>query len=155
MKRNLLRLNDTYKPGDVLIHLGDVIFSKASELTDILAGIKHKKVLVKGNHDKNGSGWYIRHGFDSVCNYVVKRRVLFSHIPVDIKSIKTYLDVDYNIHGHLHSNDHRSEEPAIKNIYDESLHILYAPEKFDYKPILLDNLIKNHEMYNLPRKGNI
>lgn len=131
---------------DVLIHLGDVIFSKASSLSQILEQVKCRKVLVKGNHDLNKSKWYMDKGFDFVSTLFAKGDIVFSHIPIEINGyFPQKLGWKYNVHGHFHNTDHRAFEPEITKYYDPSRHVLYAPELRDYKPVKLVNLIKEHE----------
>ena len=49
---------------DLVIHLGDVIFKRASELKDIMESLNGRKWLVRGNHDKENIAWYLKRGFD-------------------------------------------------------------------------------------------
>ena len=131
---------------DVLIHLGDVIFNKAGELTNILSGVKATKVLVKGNHDLNKTRWYMTHGFDYACQFLVMSNIVFTHIPIDMNTyFVKMMGWKYNVHGHFHNTPHRKIQPDISSFYDEKLNILYSPEILGYKPIPLEELIRMHE----------
>jgi calcineurin-like phosphoesterase family protein len=122
---------------DIVIHLGDVIFSRQSELSEIIMKLPGRKILVRGNHDHEKNHWYIERGFDFVCDSFTWRDILFTHIPVKIPD-----GIRLNVHGHFHNDDHRSQEESIQVIYDEEKHRLLAIEKTNYKPVLLDDVIK-------------
>jgi len=109
--------------GDVTIHLGDVIFSKSGTLLQLLSRVKGTKILVRGNHDKEKDNWYMTHGFDFTCDELVKKDVLFSHIPKPKRD-----GIRLNVHGHFHNTDHRSVEPEISAYYDPEYHKLLAIE---------------------------
>lgn len=120
-------------PTDVLIHLGDVIFSNAGQLDELLAEIPGTKILVKGNHDKRPDSWFYNKGFSFVCDAFRIEDVIFSHIPLP----QLPPDVRLNVHGHFHNTDHRRHEPEIADYYDDEKHRLLALEHTDYKPVLL------------------
>lgn len=135
---------------DVLIHLGDVCVGKDSLAhKTFIQPLDCKKILCRGNHDRKSTSWYIKHGWDFVCDkFSMKyggRDLVFSHIPVPPSMSRE----DYNIHGHFHNNDHRSTEPEIAAIYDESFHHLMALEIDGYHPVslswLVQQIIKNKE----------
>lgn len=132
------------EPQDTLIHLGDVIFSKAGTLGDVIKQMPVcKKVLVKGNHDLEKNRWYIKRGFDFVCEFIVIRRVVLTHVPIDMKSHFCFKNNwRFNIHGHLHNTPHRLCEPEIASFYDEKLNFLYSPELENYKPKDFDDYVK-------------
>lgn len=125
-------------PEDTIIHLWDVIFSRASELHDILAQLPWTKILVKGNHDMNRNSWYLSKWFNFVCDKIELRvnhkNVILTHIPIKLE------EWQYNIHWHLHSRKHRDQE--FEKIQTDR-HILYSCELEKYKPILLENMIIN------------
>lgn len=123
-------------PEDTVIHLWDVIFSRASELSDILGQLPWTKILVKGNHDMNRNNWYLSKWFNFVCDKIELRvnhkDVILTHIPQKLEEWK------YNIHWHLHSGKHRDEE--CEHILTDR-HILYSCELENYKPLLLEDMI--------------
>lgn len=128
--------NKLVSPEDTIIHLWDVIFSRASELGNILACLPGTKILVKGNHDMNRNQWYLDKWFNLVCDKIEMRvnhkDAILTHIPIRLEENK------YNIHWHLHSR-HRHEE--FKDILTDR-HILYSCENENYKPRLLNDLLK-------------
>lgn len=135
-------LQHTLQPDDTLIHLGDIcIGSDAEHHAHYIQSLEcHRKILVKGNHDKKSNQWYLEHGWDFVCQTFSDRyygvKVLFSHVPI---ARTDYHDVC--IHGHFHNTDHRKHEPYFTAIYDESYHKLLALETNDYKPWSLQHIL--------------
>lgn len=129
----LRNLRNNIKPEDVLIHLGDVCFYREEYWHECLLDIKCKKWLVRGNHDKKTTTWYLSHGWDFVANEIVLaafgENILFSHKP-----IKEF-PYDVNIHGHLHEGNHHPEFELTTK------HILISMEH-TYTPVNLRKLIK-------------
>lgn len=144
-----------WQTDDVLIHLGDFCIGKDEkwhkEFFDSIPK-SVKKVLVLGNHDKKSKTWYLRNGWDFVCDsfstHHEGKYITFSHIPiVGIQNI--------NVHGHFHNNlprllqrkfiseieEKRNEQGfGLKN-YNPKLHKLFALEDRKYRPILLEDLL--------------
>lgn len=132
-ERTLKNWSKMVGENDLTIHLGDVIFSRASELTEMMARIPGRKVLVMGNHDRKPN-WYMNHGFDFACYRFELKHTLFVHEP-QFSLPENCVRV---IHGHLHNDTHRADE------YPESIpeynHLL-SLEKEEYKPVLLEDFI--------------
>lgn len=104
IKRNWARL---VLPQDTIYHLGDVILSRASEMTQILADLPGRKILVKGNHDLNPDNWYLTRGFSFVAHGILTKGIWLTHAP-DTAWLPSGATI--NIHGHLHGDEHRAEE---------------------------------------------
>ena len=123
---------------DTIIHLGDVIFKRAYELKEILASLPGIKLLTIGNHDKRTgtNSWFLRMGFIYVCKSHAIRNVIFSHKPLELAE---YPGIEYNIHGHFHTNSHSPEDYPY---YDTDRHICVSIERLDYKPVQLDELVR-------------
>lgn len=124
---------------DILIHMGDVIDKRESELIGYLGWLRpiKTKILIRGNHDLKSDNWYMNKGFDFVCDQMVIGDVLLSHIPQEVFPTSIRL----NIHGHFHDNEwERIEkyEPHIAAFYDKSRHRLLAMEYTKYNPVRLD-----------------
>src|ERR1700679_13534 len=74
---------------DTVIHLGDVIFArkgnllgaKDMSLRDIIKNLPGTWVLVRGNHDHESDGWYMRNGFTMVCHGLQLGQVWLTHQP--------------------------------------------------------------------------
>jgi len=97
--------NRLVAPEDLVIHLGDVIFSRASELKDILGRLNGKKVLALGNHDHKSPNWYMDNGFEFASSYLIYGRIAFSHCPLTPlpkqANFSWEKEVELNIHGHF------------------------------------------------------
>lgn len=117
--------NDTVKPGDTVIHLGDVSFSNKELTKQIIEQLNGYKILVKGNHDQRSNGWFLDVGFNEVIKgiYQIGNYVL-SHRPIEV-------DPDQiNIHGHIHDKELIG--------FSTHNHINVSVEVTDYKPIKLE-----------------
>jgi calcineurin-like phosphoesterase family protein len=125
---------------DIVFHLGDVIFGKKQQLTEILQDLPGTKVLIKGNHDRRHSdNWFIDAGFAVVCRSITLRlngtKVLLTHAPYAIHYKNTI-----NVHGHFHNNPKKKwERGSVKLLTDH--HYLFVLEKTNYTPILLENAV--------------
>lgn len=119
---------------DLVIHLGDVIFSKASMLGYIMYDLPGTKVLCMGNHDKNKPEWYMNRGFALAAQRFLYKRVWFSHYPLSEKEMGSPLLP--NIHGHFHNTHHRDWEFPVGDH-----NILLSLETVKYRPVLLDQIL--------------
>lgn len=122
------------KPGDVLIHLGDICIGRDEHWHEELDNVHSKKWLIRGNHDKKSLGWYFDHGWDCVADEITVdvfgKRILFSHRPA------TGGTFDLNIHGHHHNTGHHPEdETTVK-------HKLVFIEH-EYRPINLRRIVES------------
>lgn len=128
-------------PGDaVLIHLGDFCIGKDEEMHDMwmktVGHVKHR-ILVRGNHDRKSTSWYLEHGWHAVVESLTMRlygkNVLFTHIPANNA---LWAATDLNIHGHTHGNTHRDFE--IQDFYNpEEYHREIALENTNYQPVVI------------------
>lgn len=123
-------------PDDIVIHLGDVIFSRAGELGGIIAWLPGYKILTKGNHDRQKHKWFETHGFDLSCDAIWINDIVFSHKPLEKEKMK---NARYNIHGHFHRS---SRGPAQFPFYNPNVHLKLALEECDYKLIELNEFIE-------------
>ena len=129
---------------DMIIHLGDFSLGKDEFWNTVFnthfPGIKW---LVRGNHDHKSSSWYLSRGWSFVGDMVVfkafGKSILFSHEPTPRSS---FWNVDINIHGHFHNNQHRLKEAA--GFYDPTYHKLLSLEKENYKLIELKSFIEKY-----------
>lgn len=103
--------------GDVLIHCGDFCIGDDIKWHDLfMSNTKNfkKRILIRGNHDNKSYSWYYKHGWDFVCDEIKLKMfgkvVLFTHKPIPREDKK---EVQINIHGHLHGNDHRANEGVL------------------------------------------
>lgn len=120
-----------------LLHLGDVIFYKHSELESYLKRMGDcVKILVKWNHDKKSNAFYFDKGFNLVCDEIKIWNVVLSHIPKG-----TLLKDEINVHWHLHTNKHH----ITHHTNTPERYILYSAEAENYMPVRLDKLISWHK----------
>lgn len=123
---------DTLPDDAILIHLGDITMGMDKEVHERLSRYKFKKWLVRGNHDNNSITWYVRNGWDSVCDEMVLdmfgHRILLSHTPLPKRE-----GISKNIHGHLHGGKSRTRP----DFYDETYHFEVCPEVIGYLPAKL------------------
>jgi len=130
---------------DLLIHLGDVVMGEDNmnhlRLMRELMTVSHRRVLVRGNHDKKSDKWYLDRGWGMVCdcfmNTYFGKDIIFTHVPLDVE----FDSAAINIHGHLHGNDHRDDD--CKDYYNEDHHKQIALENTDYKPVDLKKFLDN------------
>jgi calcineurin-like phosphoesterase family protein len=132
------------KDTDIIIHLGDVIFSNKASLIEIMSQLPGTKILVKGNHDRLSNTAYREAGFFIVVHSLVyemsvsrqKSYVILSHKPTPL----TLGDNWYNIHGHFHNCSQTNWEPELKKRLTDK-HYLFTLENLNYRPILLADAI--------------
>lgn len=114
------------KRDDLLVHLGDVAWNE----TELMRFMKlpGRKVLVRGNHDKKSTPYYMETGFELVVDSMTMTlqgiQILFSHAPQYGNT------ADINIHGHQH------------DLHYEDIFHRYWPlslEHLGYKPLPLDD----------------
>lgn len=110
---------------DTVIHLGDCAWDIKGMKR--LLSLPGHKILVRGNHDEQTLGNYIKMGWDFACDSITMRlmgiNILFSHKPVWNHT------ADINIHGHFH------------DLHREDFSRFYLPmalESMGYTPIALD-----------------
>ena len=125
---------------DLVICLGDVAMGKEGEAHETyIRPMPGRKILIRGNHDKQKDSWYLSHGWDEVykelrMTYTVNgrhTRVLFTHIPVASDN-----SFDVNVHGHFHDDLHRAEEPGMQAILCPK-HRLLSLELANYQMVPL------------------
>ena len=119
------RWNDTVRPGDEVIVLGDVAMGRIDASLALVAGLHGRKVLVAGNHDRCWAGHrrgvdaatarYRAAGFDEIWQGTVQldlagTPVLAGHFPYygDSHDHDRYIGHrpvdtgDWLLHGHVH-----------------------------------------------------
>jgi calcineurin-like phosphoesterase family protein len=124
----------TVRNGDTIINLGDVGLKLSKDyLSKAIHELPGYKILVMGNHDrKKPVRWWLDTGFDEVCPHpvVYEGKYILSHAIVDMFKGSGFI----NIHGHIHNR-----ESGILNCINVSV------EQTGYKPVLLEDLISEHE----------
>lgn len=132
-KRIIRGWEGVVSPEDMVIHLGDVWLCSRKYRKDIICDLPGRKILVRGNHDCESNSFYTNRGFVFVCRSFSDKmfglNIYFSHEPF-IGS-----QFDLNIHGHIHSGEHRECEPQPNQI-------LLSLEEDGYEPKLLQSLVE-------------
>jgi calcineurin-like phosphoesterase family protein len=143
-ERIIRQWNHFVRKDDLVIHLGDVIFSNKTKLLETIKKLNGTKILVKGNHDKLSKSAYIESGFSAVVHSLIyemnisgkKSYVILSHKPTPLNLEENW----YNIHGHFHNCPRENWEPElVKRLTDK--HYLFIIEDLKYRPILLNEAI--------------
>lgn len=117
---------------DMVIHLGDVMLPDTNKDTwSRLWSLPGVKILVRGNHDKRSTSWYMERGFAFACDAFTLGKVLFTHEPVKVVPE----EVNYNVHGHLHAGVHRAFVAGPK-------HRLMSLEASGYAPVSVEKLAR-------------
>jgi calcineurin-like phosphoesterase family protein len=154
-ERIIKSLTNVLKPGDLLIHLGDVCFGDDEKWNRALTSLPGKKwLLIGSSHDKKSMTWYIEHGWDwvgeSMVLNVFGKRILFSHVPQVVESsallVGHYSQVKYdlNIHGHFHTFGMATieeKEPELFKILTPKHHLV-ALETLHYVPVKLKTIVE-------------
>jgi calcineurin-like phosphoesterase family protein len=136
--------NNTVQPEDFVIHLGDVQIGQKSHW--IIPNLTGRKVLVRGNHDREKSNmWWMEHGFDFACDGMKFRNCWLSHEPA--KELPEGCEL--NIHGHLHNIWHgfHPDRGATPTRLYNSWQRLFAVEYTDYYPVEFDKFIFHPKKY--------
>jgi len=121
---------DVVHKDDLVVHLGDVTMIKRPDAyvntMFIIEKLPGKKILVKGNHDKQKMiDWYRDHQW-VVVDKILLHRTLFVHSP----PLKISIDHPRVIHGHVHGRP-----TGISGYYDVGV------DAREYKPIAFRNLL--------------
>jgi calcineurin-like phosphoesterase family protein len=133
--------NTEVQDDDLTYILGDVTFGKISLTIDLLRRLNGRKILIKGNHDKDA----VRKAafcdcFESIHDYLeIKQNgthVVLMHFPIMLWNLKHHGAV--HLHGHLHGNP----SGVTGRIKDVGMDSNFC------KPHLLDDVI--HELLMIP-----
>lgn len=131
------------KENDIVYHLWDVIFSRASELRAILKDLPGYKILIMGNHDKNKPSWYLSQWFDEVHEeiFIVDAgyyRILLTHKPTSIDN-SSIINVCWHTHDYRKNWIFRHFS-SLNNINSKTR--IYSAEVENYYPIRLYTIIE-------------
>ncbi len=126
---------------DIVFHLGDFAFGSKEMAKEKVMSLRGQIILLKGNHDRHGTGWYNDIGIEVIKNPFLwignKWRLLFSHVP------QYPIDEDViNIHGHVHNI-----RPLIWNRQGMQYRNT-SVEAMNYKPIKFKDLINGNNNKN-------
>ncbi len=123
--------NSTVKKNDIVFFLGDMAFGRGSKSTDHwLSKLNGNIYFIKGNHESISRKTNV---FDKLIITYKGKKFFLVHDPEDApKDWKGWI-----IHGHHHNN-----KPEFPIIHKENKTINVSVEVIDYKPVLLEDLLK-------------
>lgn len=137
--------NNTVKPEDVVIHLGDVGIGDWKKFD--IEGLTGRKILIRGNHDRQHScQWWMNHGFDACLDAMIYRNCWLTHEPATTLPEGTTL----NIHGHLHNifdGFHPDTTVPVTSLFNPWQR-LFAVEYTKYSPVNFEKFVGNPDRYN-------
>jgi calcineurin-like phosphoesterase family protein len=124
--------------GDVLIHLGDFcLYADEFWNEQFSSKVLGKHWLVRGNHDRKTSSWYLSRGWDCVVERLDMSLfgvdIAFTHRPVWPHMLEAG---QLNIHGHHHNTRHHPEDEVTFQ------HRCINVEDNNYGPINLRRVIE-------------
>lgn len=130
--------NSTVGHSDVVIHLGDVGFTK--KLRSIVSRLNGKKILIRGNHDNRTSDRkFLEMGFVDIQKEPFDYMgFVLSHYPVGSVMYRHLKDVPLdgkiNLYGHVHNG---TEFDILR---DSPNHLCLCVEHTRYRPVSIDEV---------------
>lgn len=136
------RWNQTVKPDDIVIHVGDFAMGNTLAQQKIFIRLNGHKILVLGNHDGN-KRYMLNVGFEEVHDYIYRDGLLIMHDPMFVEINlrgdglftfeERYNECDYFLHGHVHNH----------YVHNKKLNkaINCCVENHDYTPKTLEQLV--------------
>lgn len=134
MDRSIIKLwNQSVKPNDIIFILGDLTFHNFEDTKNIVSKLHGKKILIRGNHDKQREAFYLNSGIHKVYDFpiIYNDFWMLSHKPMYTNSNMPYA----NIFGHVHT------DKAYTDYSSQTFCV--SVERIGYKPISFDE-IKKH-----------
>ncbi len=136
MKTTIIaNINSIVKPSDTLYILGDLAFRiPVDEANELICQINGKKILIRGNHDKD----YDESLFEFIKDYDTlkfnKKKYILMHYPITCWAQMKYGSIQ--LHGHLHS------APEYNNRNHEIGRLQYdvGVDAHDFRPVPIDEI---------------
>lgn len=156
------RWNKAVGPNDVVLHLGDLVFTsrgtKQQAFFDSVGpSLNGKKFLILGNHD---NPHWIKHyeaaGFKVIKPFWMKYRgfgVSFDHYPCE-KGLIAKGDESIRVHGHIHNNGYQSVYVKRKEMKRYG-HVNVSVEVVDYTPQPITRLLDKTIAEMKPKQGYV
>ena len=101
--------NRVVKPTDKIYHLGDVVY-RCKNRDQIMQRLNGDKVLIKGNHDRDQLGWYMKYFRDIRGTCHIDGNYLLSHFPIHPDSKGRFIR---GLHGHIHAQTVMKKSPIV------------------------------------------
>jgi calcineurin-like phosphoesterase family protein len=139
------RWKATVKPEDTVIHLGDVIMHKKHVIKEILDDLPGRKILIRGNHDRQWSNTrWMEAGFAFSCDGMKFRQCWLTHEPSNNLAEGCIL----NIHGHLHNIWHGFSPDGVLHVkLRHPWQRLFSIEYTDYRPVEFNKFVSHPKKY--------
>ena len=139
--------NRIVKKDDIVYHLGDFFLGSKFDLKNIVDRLNGIIYLIRGNHDRLTVKSYEDCGIIVLKNAPIiidEYKIMLSHRPLPDRMIKKeYI----NIHGHIHQK--KLEDIYDTTLFDKDKHINVSCDVLNFKPILLNNLLKKGDKSDL------
>lgn len=119
------RHNEVVRDRDHVYFMGDVAMKLTEDVKAVLARMRGKKRLIRGNHDVAKTRSYLEI-FAEIHGMRVMNNILFTHIPIHPACLGRFRG---NAHGHVHVNT--LSDPRYVNM---------CPEVRGYTPISLESV---------------
>jgi calcineurin-like phosphoesterase family protein len=142
------RWNKAVGPDDVVLHLGDLVFTTNANkqkmfFESVGPSLNGKKYLILGNHDKkHWIKFYEAAGFEVIKPFSMQYRgytISFDHYPTNQGAISKG-DDNIRVHGHIHNSGYGS--PYIKRKQMKRYgNINVSVEVIDYTPQSIERLL--------------
>ena len=71
MRKTVTHWQKMIAPEDLVYHLGDFYLGRRGRFVEYVNMLPGVKILIKGNHDREKSNWYLNHGFEAVMDSAV------------------------------------------------------------------------------------
>jgi len=111
--------NELINDDDIVYHLGDICMAHQNTrafVEYIIPRLNGKKHLIRGNHDDEPDEFYLKCGFESVQDFLIKDDKFLCHYPCfeskwmtkeEKKFMKIFKDSELKtiVHGHIHNKD--------------------------------------------------
>ena len=148
-------IQNTVKPEDTVIHIGDVFIGPTNAWTPIRNELPGTWWLIRGNHDDQRScGWWCDHGFAFCADAMIFRGVWFTHKP----ALTLPEGCMVNIHGHLHNiwDGFVADDPKAKHTehlisstgrLPKEYNRLFSVEYTNYMPVEMNKFVKHPDKY--------
>lgn len=141
----LYNIQRVVKPTDILIHLGDICLGHDDYWHKQLQKIICTKWLIRGNHDRQSTTWYLQHGWGCVADGLLLTQ---NHTNYWLTHKPSVSVTGVNIHGHEHNNITNVNVHTSMPVY-HILQISLSMENNQYKPFLFNRIAVTHQQKGL------
>lgn len=142
MNRTLIQnFNATVKKNDTVYILGDLAYKmKVEEVNHIIRKLNGKKILIRGNHDKQ----YDETLFEEIADFKVipynGLRISLMHYP--LLEWPHYFQKGLHLHGHQHNKPEYNQCMKEQGILRYDIGV----DANDFRPVSIDEILEFFEM---------